>query len=389
MKRLKSTKRSTRATVTVLLVVFSTLSALALGGALTIGSAFGAPLAPAPKISSAPPAATASKGARFTFSHARPHVSFLCKLDAGPFVSCAGRKSYAQLGSGKHTFRVRAAEGTKRSRIASFSWTIDRTPPAAPRIVSGPPSPATGTTTTTEATFRFTGERGATFLCGLNSTAAAGFSLCKSAKVYTGVAEGLNTFYVKARDSAGNLSTAASHQWLVDTVASALPTAPRPPGTQESGPPSGPRPSVPDSSAVPVGPGPPIPGPSASEGPGEDFTISGDAAGPIYPNGPAQPILVTLHNPNGVPIVITDLVVSANADAPGGCRADALVIQQADFATATVWANGIAVPAGGDVTLPAQGVAPPTIRIVDTNENQTADCAGQTFRLTYTGSAHS
>ena len=254
-KRLRNTKRSTGTTVTVLLLAFLTLPALALGGALTVGSAFGASLAPAPKISSAPPAATASKRATFAFSHARPRVKFLCKLDAGRFVSCARRKSYARLGRGKHTFRVRAAEGKKRSRTASFSWKVVR-------------------------------------------------------------------------------------------------------------------------------PGSPILHPK------KHFTISGDAAGPIYPGGQAQPILVTLHNPNSVSIVVTSLVVSANTNAPGGCRADTLRIQQANLATATK-KNGIAVPAKRAVTLPAQGVAPPTIRLVDTGVDQTADCANQTFSLTFTGSAHS
>ena len=72
-----------------------------------------------------------------------------------------------------------------------------------------------------------------------------------------------------------------------------------------------------------------------------------------------------------------------------GCRHDELVLRQANLATATTEPNAIVLPAHGDVTLPAQGVAAPTIRLVDSGTDQTAACAGETFSLTYSGSARS
>ena len=62
-----------------------------------------------------------------------------------------------------------------------------------------------------------------------------------------------------------------------------------------------------------------------------------------------------------------------------------------DLTTATpnLYPDTVVVPANSSVTLPAQGVAAPTIRLQNRNFDQTPTCAGQTFSLTYTGSAHS
>ena len=101
--------------------------------------------------------------------------------------------------------------------IAGQAYTFDTTPPATPTITAGPPQ-LPNWTTTTNASFSFTGDAGVTFLCSLNSTNQADFTACTSAKSYSGVAQGLNTFRVEARDAAGNLSPIASRQWQVDTI---------------------------------------------------------------------------------------------------------------------------------------------------------------------------
>jgi hypothetical protein len=121
----------------------------------------------------------------------------------------------------------------------------------------------------------------------------------------------------------------------------------------------------------------------------QDFTINGNALGLLYPGGVARPIAVTLTNPNAIPIYVTVLTVAANTNTPNGCTPSELVFQQANLAGATSSPNAIVVPANGSVTLPAQGVAAPTIRLVDNGTNQTPRCANQTFTLSYGGSAHS
>ena len=116
-------------------------------------------------------------------------------------------------------------------------------------------------------------------------------------------------------------------------------------------------------------------------------TISGNAVGTLYPGALAIPVVLTLGNPNNIPIYVTSLTIAASNASCSPAANVALV--QVNLSTATPTAGQIAIPANGSVTLPADGVAAPTIRMVDTHVNQTPACAGQTFSLSYSGSAHS
>jgi hypothetical protein len=121
----------------------------------------------------------------------------------------------------------------------------------------------------------------------------------------------------------------------------------------------------------------------------QDFTIDGNAVGLLYPGGDARPIAITVHNPNSLPIYVTALTISATTDTARGCSHNDVVLTQADLTTATSSPNAIVIPANGSVTLPAQGVSAPTIELLDNGHDQTPTCAGQTFSLTYGGTAHS
>jgi hypothetical protein len=326
--------------------------------------------------------------------------------------------------------------------VVGQAYAYDTTAPVMPTITAGPPL-LPSWTTTTNASFSFTGDAGATFLCSLNSSAAGDFTACTSAKSYSGVAQGPNTFYVKSRDAAGNLSAFVSRQWRVDTVAPPAPVLMLVPPNPDSGsrsnfdwtpqPPSGDvdhyecstesgafSTQVPSFGEAPVSCRPPLSYVVATTsddqhrfavravdaagnasgavshswkvaGSIQDFTITGSAVGLLYPGGPARPITVTLHNPNNLPIYVTALTVAATASTPAGCDHDDLVVVQADLTAATPnpYPGTIVVPANGSVTLPDQSVAAPTIQLQNRDFDQTPTCAGQTFSLTYTGSAHS
>ena len=75
--------------------------------------------------------------------------------------------------------------------------------------------PANPTSATT-AQFPFSSEAGATFECSLDG---AGFTGCGSTATYSGLADGVHTFQVRAIDSSGNAGSITAAGWTVDLVA--------------------------------------------------------------------------------------------------------------------------------------------------------------------------
>jgi hypothetical protein len=122
-------------------------------------------------------------------------------------------------------------------------------------------------------------------------------------------------------------------------------------------------------------------------GSGQNFTMSGDAVGQLFPGAPAKNIAVTLTNPNPVPIFVTDVqaTITANSKSSAGCSTAAnFVVTQSDVSSATP----VQVPANGFVTLPAQGRSAPTIEMPNLDVSQDA-CKNASLTLSYTGNAHS
>jgi hypothetical protein len=170
-------------------------------------------------IETKPSALTNSDSASFTYS-ANPdfpgQTTFECKLDTeASFSSCPNAgASYSGLPEGSRSFQVRAVSaGGTDPTPASFSWTIDRTPPET-TIETQPPDPSNGSSPS--FTYSST-EPGSTFACKLD--AEPGFTSCPSAgKTYPDLGDGSHTFSVVATDAAGNEDpTPASYTWQVDT----------------------------------------------------------------------------------------------------------------------------------------------------------------------------
>ena len=88
-------------------------------------------------IDTGPASLTASTSAMFGFHATETPASFQCSLDSGAFVACQNPASYSSLGSGTHTFAVRAvtAGGTDPTP-ASMQWTVDTIAPTAPTGVT-------------------------------------------------------------------------------------------------------------------------------------------------------------------------------------------------------------------------------------------------------------
>src|SRR5204862_892884 len=94
---------------------------------------------------------------------------------------------------------------------ASYTWTVDTVAPAA-SITDSPTNPSNSSS----PSFSFSSEAGATFQCALDGAA---FAACCSPKSYSGVADGLHTFQVKATDTAGNTAEERRDTWKSDTAA--------------------------------------------------------------------------------------------------------------------------------------------------------------------------
>src|SRR5262249_50668989 len=77
---------------------------------------------------------SASPLALFSFVGSEPVsliARFECSLDSAPFSVCSSPVTYSALADGSHTFRVRAVDnsGNTDPTPASFTWTVDTTPP--------------------------------------------------------------------------------------------------------------------------------------------------------------------------------------------------------------------------------------------------------------------
>jgi hypothetical protein len=188
--------------------------------------------APTPVITSNPANPTNQTSASFSFSDTQAGVTFSCQLDGSAFSACTSPTTYAGLGEGSHTFAVEAENAANiPSNAASFTWTIDITPPPVPTITSTPANP----TNHTSASFSFSDvQAGVTFLCQLDGNAIAA---CSSPKTYTGLSQGSHTFRVKAQDAATNQSNPVNFTWTIDTTAPPKPVifaAPANPSNQTS-----------------------------------------------------------------------------------------------------------------------------------------------------------
>ncbi|WP_075207502.1 adventurous gliding motility protein AgmC, partial [Archangium violaceum] len=166
-------------------------------------------------IDSGPATPTNATSAMFDFSASEPGVRYECSLNGAAFTTCTDPVTFTDLTERVHTLEVRAidAAGNVDDSPASYTWTVDLTPPDTV-IVSGPPT----RTNSTSATFDFdvvVAEPGVTYECSLDS---APFTSCTDPVTFTDLTtEKSYTLRVRAKDSVGNVDLSpASHTWTVD-----------------------------------------------------------------------------------------------------------------------------------------------------------------------------
>jgi hypothetical protein len=168
--------------------------------------------APVPAITQSPTSLTNQSSATFKFSSNESGSTYSCKVDAGSYSSCTSPLTYTGLSDGSHTFTLQATDQAGNvSAGLSYAWSIDTVAPSA-TVSTGPPS----LTNQRPATFTFSSnDPNATFNC---KTDSGSYSNCTSPKTYNWFSEGSHTFFVTAKDQAGNVSVAATYSWTVDST---------------------------------------------------------------------------------------------------------------------------------------------------------------------------
>ncbi len=200
---------------------------------------------PETQIDSHPAALSASASASFAFSGSDGPgsgvASFQCRRDsseASAWAPCSSPQSYASLADGTHSFEVRAVDvaGNPDPSPASFSWTVDTTPPSV-AIDSGPH----GLTNDSTPSFAFhASEPGSSFECSIDS-GTPDFGPCSDAGSHTPASpltDGAHTFRVRATDAASNQGASTTREFTVDTAAPPAPeltlTVPASPANENS-----------------------------------------------------------------------------------------------------------------------------------------------------------
>ncbi len=324
---------------------------------------------------------------------------------------------------GAYELRVRAVDelgnATSPGAERSATFFVDRTPPPAPTIVDGPPSPSNDD----DPEFAFAStEPGARFLCRLDYE--RDYERCDADETFRNVRDGWRTLHLRAVDRAGNVGPTATYAWRLDTDDPPKPRIVQHPANpssaidatfgftdRESGvgfecrldraswvactsttrydglgagdhrfsvravDAAGNRSDAADFGwrVVPaVG--------------GEDFSVRGDLTGVTLIPGSSGPLALTISNPNDEPIFVTRIAVTVQPGSTNpGCDGPAnLAVTQSNASEA----NPLVVPANGSVSVPSGGVSAPVLEMLNLPTNQDA-CKGATFTFSYAGSAHS
>jgi hypothetical protein len=160
--------------------------------------------APAVSVGSTPPDPTGSSSATFLPTSTETSGLFGCLLD-GVAVACANGVplDLAGLADGRHTLLVSSSDSAGNISRASYSWTVDTTPPTAPTGLSGTVSGGSLRLSWQPATDATTGiAQYVVLIDGVPAQTVDGSTF--SANVGSFSPDDVRIFRVRARDRAGN-----------------------------------------------------------------------------------------------------------------------------------------------------------------------------------------
>ena len=190
--------------------------------------------APNTTIDSGPNALEASDDANFTYS-GTPGGDvdhFECKLNGAAFATCSNDGAeHRNIADGDYTFQVRAvdAAGNADPSPATFDFTIDTTPPAAPNLTGT--TPASPSRTSTSPAVNGTADAGVTITihslptCGGFTLGTGTTSDLQGAGITVNVSPNTTTqLFAAAHDAAGNQSCSSGITYKHDSIAPDAPS---------------------------------------------------------------------------------------------------------------------------------------------------------------------
>ena len=158
----------------------------------------------------------------FTANDAQTGIkSVECSIDSKAFVDCKNSSyAFSQLLDGAHSVVVRAIDNAGNKKEVTASWNVDTVKPEITSL-TGPANP----TTAGDATLNFVAvDPGSAVApateCKINDEIS--FGSCTSPMKYMGLLDGVQTFFVRAVDLAGNVSDVRTYTWLIDRLGPAI-----------------------------------------------------------------------------------------------------------------------------------------------------------------------
>jgi serine/threonine protein kinase len=186
---------------------------------LLLGGGGGSEDLPVATIDSAPSGTVGETSATIAFGSDAEGATFECSLDDAAFSSCTSPQTM-EVGSGEHTFRVRAVTDAGTGEPTSATWTVEGGGAGSDVTISSGP---TGTVADATATFEFSsGDATATFECSLD---VAEFTSCTSPQTYSGLTNGQHIFQVQAVSADGAAGAPVQQAWTVQVGADEFPNA--------------------------------------------------------------------------------------------------------------------------------------------------------------------
>ncbi|MFZ0323530.1 MAG: Ig-like domain-containing protein, partial [Actinomycetes bacterium] len=155
-----------------------------------------------------------------------------CTVD-GAGADCSAPLSLTGLSEGDHTVVAVETDTAGNTKSASLTWTVDTTAPSAPTVSQPASSTKLNPVSVTLSSAATDLDH---FTCSIDGAAPSTCTSPFSATVPAPAADGLHSLVVRAVDHAGNVSTATSVSWLLDTSTSkpVVDTGPADPTTATS-----------------------------------------------------------------------------------------------------------------------------------------------------------